>query len=65
MTLLDAFNHVRQVRPIIYPNAGFRRELLDMDPTLTPETRPKVEREIIVQSIRGLGLLFPQVKDSI
>lgn len=61
MTLRDAFHHIRQVRPIIYPNAGFRRELLGMDQTLTPETKPKVEHEMMVQCLCGLGLVFPQV----
>ena len=48
---------------MIYPNEGFRQQLLDMDPSLTtPEAKADLDRYIMVRCIQGLGLFFPQVR---
>ena len=53
---------MRERRPMIYPNEGFRRQLLEMDPSLrTAEERAEVDRYIMMRCLQGLGLFFPQV----
>jgi len=51
MAFSDAMSFVRKRRPIIFPNVGFQRQLMDFDRTLRRGERSPVAKSTI--SIKG------------